>query len=73
MFQCGYSELSLGADTTTVLSIFLIGFGVAEFLNNKKIARIFDPNGGDERLTARQNAGNRARILVSGLVLLLLP
>jgi hypothetical protein len=73
-FASAVSELGVRAKMTTVLAIFLIGLGVAEFLNNKKIARVFDPDGGDLRSTARQNVlGIGLVFLVSGLVLLLLP
>ena len=59
---------------TTLLAIFLIALGMVEFLNNKKIARVFDRDGGDLRSTARQNTLVIGIVfMVSGVALLLLP
>jgi|KBSMisStandDraft_5_1062788.scaffolds.fasta_scaffold6703859_1 hypothetical protein len=58
----------------TLLALVLISLGVLEFVNNKRIALIFDSEGRDLRSTARQNILVISLVfMIAGLMLLLMP
>jgi hypothetical protein len=58
----------------TVLGLLLIGIGLVELLNNKKIARVFDSHARDLRSTTRQNVlGISLVFFAAGFALLLIP
>jgi hypothetical protein len=57
-----------------LLALILIGAGVAEFINNERIALIFDPSAHDLSSTARQNILVISFVfIICGLLLLFLP
>ena len=58
----------------TLLALILIAIGVMEFVNNKRIARIFDSDGADLRSTARQNILAISLVFMfAGVMLLMMP
>ena len=59
---------------TTILALILIVLGVVEFVNNKRIAAVFDPFENDHHSTTRQNiVGISFAFIFAGLILLILP